>query len=253
MERVAFLVERTNTRLSCMLNPESLVFRRLAGIDLETFSTGSVGDRGTRRGSALFTGGGYSELDLDLVFDVSLRLGSTVVSGDVRDHTRPIWELSENTDAPPGGVRRPPYIRFVWGKTWNVRAVVRSVAERLEAFDASGVPRRSWLRLRLLVVPGEEDAQARPGAAARRQPLRIAEAKGAEAGGAAPKIHTTAPPAGDDAARSADRLDLLAERYYGDAGLWRVIADANDIRSPDMLAPGIALKIPVRKELRAES
>ena len=29
MERVAFLIEETNERLSCLLNPETLVMRRL--------------------------------------------------------------------------------------------------------------------------------------------------------------------------------------------------------------------------------
>ena len=32
MERVAFVVESTGERLGCLLNPESLVLRRLAGI-----------------------------------------------------------------------------------------------------------------------------------------------------------------------------------------------------------------------------
>lgn len=32
VERVAFLVEPTGTRISCLLNPQSLVIRRQAGI-----------------------------------------------------------------------------------------------------------------------------------------------------------------------------------------------------------------------------
>ena len=32
MERVAFLLERTGERIACLLNPESLVLRRRAGL-----------------------------------------------------------------------------------------------------------------------------------------------------------------------------------------------------------------------------
>ena len=32
MERAAFLIEDTNQRLECLLNPESLVVRRVAGV-----------------------------------------------------------------------------------------------------------------------------------------------------------------------------------------------------------------------------
>jgi hypothetical protein len=41
---------------------------------------------------------------------------------------------------------------LIWGKSWNIPGIVVAVAERLEHFTAAGVPRRSWLRLRLLRV-----------------------------------------------------------------------------------------------------
>jgi len=40
MERVAFLVEASGKRIECMLNPESVVIRRQAGV-----STRSVDDK----------------------------------------------------------------------------------------------------------------------------------------------------------------------------------------------------------------
>ena len=43
----------------------------------------------------LYTGGGRTELDLDLLFDVSLA-GSSVATRDVRDLTRAFWDLAEN-------------------------------------------------------------------------------------------------------------------------------------------------------------
>jgi hypothetical protein len=64
------------------------------------------------------------------------------VTADVRDLTGPIWDLAG----------RPEVVRFVWGKSWNVPAVVGAVAERLEQFGPDGVPGRSWLRVRLAEV-----------------------------------------------------------------------------------------------------
>ena len=47
---------------------------------------------------------------------------------------------------------------------------------------------------------------------------------------------------------AGDTLGSLAARYYGDAGQWRLILDANldDIPDPGRLFPGRVLKIPAR-------
>ena len=42
MERVAFLIEETNERLGCMLNPEALVVRRVAGLQPQRSISGPV-------------------------------------------------------------------------------------------------------------------------------------------------------------------------------------------------------------------
>jgi hypothetical protein len=41
-----------------------------------------------------------------------------------------------------------------------------------------------------------------------------------------------------------DRLDLLAHRYLGEAKLWWIICDYNDILFPLELTPGTVLRIP---------
>jgi hypothetical protein len=41
-----------------------------------------------------------------------------------------------------------------------------------------------------------------------------------------------------------DRIDLLAHRYLGDARLWWIICDYNDIFFSLELAPGTDLRIP---------
>ena len=87
---------------------------------------------------------------LDLLFDVSL-VGSSVSTVDVRDLTRPLWNLAENAARQNGGTSIP-LVRFVWGKSWNIPGVVTAVAERFEQFTPAGDPQRSWLRMRFLRV-----------------------------------------------------------------------------------------------------
>lgn len=148
MERVAFLIEETNERLRCLLNPETLVLRRTAGVRPRQSATGQVTGTGLADDPLLYTGGGRTELDLDLLFDVTLP-GSSVTSQDVRDLTAPLWRLAENNQA-TAGYGRPPLVRLIWGKSWNIPGIVVAVAERLEFFTPSGVPQRSWLRLRMV-------------------------------------------------------------------------------------------------------
>lgn len=149
MERVAFLIEDTHVRLGCLLNPEALVQRRVAGIRPRQSTSGLVTGVGLRDDPLLYTGGGRTELDLDLLFDVSLA-GSSITTNDVRDLTGAFWDLAENARQGGLGYGAPPLVRFIWGKIWNIPGHIVAVAERLEYFTADGIPRRSWLRLRMV-------------------------------------------------------------------------------------------------------
>ncbi len=150
MERVTFLIEETGQLISCMLNPESLTIKRRSGIHQRKIKSGIVNAAKLSDDGLIFTGGGSTSLELELVFDVSI-LGSTVQSNDVRELTRNIWDLSENSSM-KNGEYGPGICRFVWGKSWNIPCVISSISERFDLFDSSGVPKRSWLKLRLLRV-----------------------------------------------------------------------------------------------------
>ena len=162
MERVYLLVEdATQRRLPCLLNPETLVQRRLAGVQPRRSATGRLTGTGLADDPLLYTGGGYTELELDLLFDVGL-VDAPQKPENVRALTQPLWELAES--APEGQNRgQPLMVRFLWGKEWNFLGVVVAVAERLDMFTSEGVPQRSWLRLRLVrsQLPAAEPVAAR--------------------------------------------------------------------------------------------
>lgn len=243
MERVAFLVEETNARISAMLNPESVTMRRQSGVALRA-QRPAISANGQVAQSALSTGGGHTELDCELVFDTSLQLGGSIQSKDVRDLTRPIWALAEARSITPTDQRpeRQPFVRFVWGKSWNLRALVLNVAERFEMFDSLGRPSRSWMRLRLLIVEAPEIAPDRLGQAARV--VRSVQVDEEPVVGDKSVIHIAAQAADGQSDVSTDRLDALANRYFGDPNLWRLIARANGLNHPDRIAPGQRLVIP---------
>jgi hypothetical protein len=249
--------QRANqTRLSCLLNPNTLVFRRVAGLQRRRSLAGAVTLEGMRDDPLMQTGGGYTELRLDLLFDVNLPgtwLASQPAASagdpeerDVRDLTRPLWNLAENQPR-PGEAAGPPRIRFVWGKRWDFPAVVAAVAERLESFTSTGIPQRSFLRLRLLRVH-DEPAPA---------PVLAPSWSG---------VTTPAAPAPEpvsplDVVPPAERppvetyesyvspghpLFLTAFSLFGDPSLWSLIAEANPEIDPVFVPPGTALRIPTR-------
>lgn len=234
MERVAFLVESTGERLGCLLNPESIDVSRTAGVRRRRSATGFLTGAALSEDPILYTGGGRTDLDLDLLFDIGVA-GSTIETSDVRDLTQPLWQLAETAQEAGTGALAP-IVRFLWGKSWNVPGVVTAVAERLEQFEADGMPARSWLRMRLARV-SDADSQANPPPPG-LEPTALGEGEEGE---------TTHPVLGDE---GGERLDEIAYRHYGDPGAWRTIADANALTDPARLAPGALLRIPSRSAAR---
>jgi len=246
MERVAFLIEETGERLGALLNPETVVTRRVAGLRRRQSLSGYL--TGTRLADdpLLYTGGGRMELELDLLFDVSLA-GSSMTSDDVRDLTRPLWDLAENAPANDGW-GHPRVVRFVWGKSWNLPCLVEAVAERVEYFTPEGAPRRSWLRMRLVRVAEPEatpslDADREPQPPMELAPEDLPDLPPSEDIGSH-EVLASGDGGPDDPGASTERLDELAARYYGDPTLWRLLAAFNDVDDPLRLAPGEVLRVP---------
>lgn len=241
MERVAFLVEATNERLRCLLNPATLVMRRRAGLRPRRALSGPVTGAGLSDDPLLYTGGGRTVLELDLLFDVTLP-GSSIQSDDVRDLTLPLWQLAENT----GRQRRygqPPQVRFIWGKSWNIPGVIEAVAERFESFTRNGVARRSWLRLRLLRVnDAVENIDRQPSFSLERLPNTAALANADESWGAHQMLGSLGQ--AGEGTMSGDRLDQVAHQVYGDASYWRLLARANDVDDPARIPAGTLLRVP---------
>jgi hypothetical protein len=252
MERVAFLVERTGERIACLLNPESLVLRRLAGVRVRQSVGGLVTGAELEDDPLFFSGGGSTDVTLNLLFDVNIG-GSNIAAIDVRELTGPLWRLAENARNSAGG-NRPPAVRLIWGKSFNIRGVVAAIAERLEYFTADGVPQRSWLRMRLLrAVEGEAEADV-----GKLDPPLVPE-DSTEPPPELPNgpllVHAVASDNAEEPPEPGlgERLDQLAFRYYGDPSQWRALAWLNEIADPLAMAAGQVLQVASRTDLEGDS
>jgi hypothetical protein len=239
MERVAFLLEHSGERIGCLLNPESLVVRRTAGVRWRTTIGGPLSGAGLSDDPLIYTGGGHTELLLNLLFDTRVA-GSSIATEDVRTLTRPLFELAEG-DRNPDGFTRPPAVRFVWGKSWNIPGIVTSVAERLEEFNASGAPQRSWLRMRLVRIDekaGTSTSSIPSGTRIRGSAFQDDVRHSLSSAGVRAEAVTISTVA------SGERLDEIAWKHYGDSRLWRLIAYGNAIENPFAMAAGLTLTVP---------
>ncbi len=275
MERVAFLLP-TGERIPCLLNPEHVVQRRVAGLRSLVSATGSLSGATMSDTPLLHTGGGRTEIELDLLFDVQLArapaplaelpprtAADTRASGerptagaedplargasptppppaDVRDLTGPLWKLTENSG---DDGRAVPLVRFVWGKAWNILAVVESCAERLERFSPGGVPGRSWMRLRLVRQPDTSPAHVEDPTETSR-PIPDPEAVRDAPVSAVHTVVGAGSPAGEPPA-GGETLPVIAARLFpGQPWMWRWLADANPDTDVVWPEPGTELSVP---------
>jgi hypothetical protein len=254
MERIAFLVEETGERINCMLNPETLVVQRSAGVQRRRSVSGPITGAGLSDDPLLFTGGGYTALELDLLFDLELDPQTTQTS--IRRVTERIWQLAEN-GSPGGRYGAPPLVRFVWGKEWNLLGVVTAVAERFERFTPTGEPRRSWLRMRFVRVPDPDPHPeprhnpASPVQVSASSPPAADLAEGVREllpDGVPPEIAAAAEIVATHVvlggAPEGENLPQVAYQYYKDPDLWWLVAWFNEIADPLHLEAGTALFIP---------
>jgi hypothetical protein len=251
MERAAFLIEKTGQTISCLLNPENVQMRRQAGIQPRYSITGKVSGGTTNEDPLLYAGGGRTELDLQLLFDVDLTMsGSSITTGteDVRDLTQPLWKMTGKLvgESATGDI---PLVHFIWGKAWKIPGLISNIAERLEQFTNIGVPRRSWVHLRMIKVtqlskPASSSLQAQ----ARKKSPTLSDLEQAVAMDKVITYNTSS--AGDDLnANTGAQLPILAHRYLGNAEWWPLLARFNNVENPSRILAGTVLRIPVISEL----
>jgi nucleoid-associated protein YgaU len=172
-----------------------------------------------------YGGGQPRTLTLDLLFD-----DSDSGTGDVRGVVDELFKLveideslSSNTAKNSG---RPPMVTFGWGKASTFKAAVTSLTVKYTLFRADGTPVRATANLSLIQT--EAAVASGVGRKKRAQNPTTRGVSGI-------RSHVV---------RDGDSLHSIAYQAYGDATLWRVLAQENGIDDPLRLRRGTELAVP---------
>ena len=164
-----------------------------------------------------FVRGQTRTLALELFFDTT-RLGSGAArTTDVRALTEPVAQLGRIQPK----THAPPRITFIWGQGLSFRAIVDNVQQKFTLFNPAGIPVRATLTVSFKEYKTlEEQLKELNLQSADHSKLRVV--------------------------RQRDTLARIAFEEYGDAGMWRLIADRNRAQLSDLrrLQPGMKLAIP---------
>jgi Contractile injection system tube protein/LysM domain len=179
---------------------------------------------GTSLPAAQFGGGNPRELTLNLLLDASL-LGK---DAHVRDVTNRLFKMMEVNGGQSGGGARavPPFVTFHWGKETTFKSVCSQLTVAYKLFRPNGDPIRADVKMTLKQADTASTASSN-GANRGQNPTTRANAGHG--------VHTV---------RDGDTLPSIAYAAYGDATVWRAIADANDIENPLHLRRGRSLSLP---------
>lgn len=135
-------------------------------------------------------------------------------SAPVTDRLKAISQLL-NIDAE---IHAPPPVRFAWGP-FEFVAVIEKLGRKVTMFRPDGTPARATLNVTFKEYRTLREQIERP----RRESADKTKRR---------------------VVVGQDSLWAMAAREYGSAGLWRVIADANDLDDPRAIAAGDWLELP---------
>jgi len=172
-----------------------------------------------KAGPPEFTGSDPCKLTLEMFFDATDNMDGKVVKA-----VEQLFNCCVPTDKSRQGKKgSPPWVIFHWGGLTSFPAYMSSVTAKYTLFTPAGRPVRALCTVTLEEISGEQGGQnPTSGALAARD------------------VHVVV---------AGDTLPSVAYNAYGDAGLWREIAVANEVDDPLRLRPGTRLLVPAPEEL----
>ena len=170
-----------------------------------------------------FAGAQAHSLSFTIFLDSSMTPSGTTV----QDQVEALLKCCEVTDESIALLQpSTPWVFFQWGSfsTVSFNAYMESVTAKYTYFNSSGVPLRATCDLSIKQIPPLLGGQnPTSGALAAHRSHRVV---------------------------AGDTLQSLAWREYGDATVWRTIAEANGIDDPLRLQNGDELLIPSPDQVR---
>lgn len=169
-----------------------------------------------------FMGAEPREMTLDIFLDSSMKPNGNTVMKKVESLLLCCEVTTKSLSAKQPS---PPWVVFEWGSFSTARftAYVSSIETQYTLFGTSGVPIRATCQVALVEIPGPTAPQNPTSGALTAQ-----------------RTHRVV---------AGDSLQSVAWGEYGNAGAWRVIAEANGIDDPSHLPTGTELMLPATEEV----
>jgi nucleoid-associated protein YgaU len=164
-----------------------------------------IGIPGLQSPPLQFIRGAAEKLSVDVLVDTSDTLDDVRVK--YTNRLRGLMDIN-------GKLHAPPIVKFLWG-TQEFVGVMESLTITFQLFTQQGVP----IRAKLAIVLKEY----RPAALPKKSSPDVE------------KAYTV---------RRGDTLSSIAGNLYKDPGLWRKLAEANDISDPRSVEVGRTLTVP---------
>ncbi len=171
-----------------------------------------------------FVSGNADTLSMELFFDTWAPCsdhGAVTQGEDVRNYTKEIAALLDMDSE----LHAPPICEFVWGPPLGspdgiqFKATIEKLTQKFTMFKDDGTPVRATLNVTFreykTVTDQLQEINRKSADRTRRQVVQ-----------------------------EGDGLWMYAAREYGDPGLWRAIADKNEIENPRRLETGRELRLP---------
>lgn len=194
----------------CQFNPESFSLKKQ-----NDYNISQVSGKDNTKGA--YRGGMPREMDITLTFDSSQK-GESVINLYKLLRKFALVDSSKLNQKTQQG--EPPWVMVQWGAYIGFPAVIKALNEEYTMFKPNGTPIRAKVTISLVQIVNETD-KAGTNPTSRSEPRRtwIVE--------------------------HGQRLDWIAHIEYGDSGMWRQIAEANNIDDPLLLRAGQVLRLPV--------
>jgi nucleoid-associated protein YgaU len=208
----AKIVPEAGEPIECMFNP--------ADITISKSNSWQGGDaKGKNAPELRFQSGQSATLTLSLTFDTT-RKGTSVT--EFTDKLLNLMKVSKQAAGsdPSRNKARPPWVKFEWGTTKSIKAVVERLQIKFTYFASDGTPLRAKADVSLKQYDDEDI-----------RPLQNPTSS-------TPTLHSV------HQLRPGETLDRVAARHYGDSTRWRLIAEANNILDPLKLPKGSTLAVP---------
>ena len=163
-----------------------------------------------------FKGTRGQTLSVELFFDTSEKkiLGQGAIAAtDVSKHTKKFIALTRTK----GEAHMPPTICFRWGSL-HFRGYISDIQTRYTMFTSKGMPVRARMSLTITEVKKQSETYMEPFESPDRTKARTIT--------------------------DSTSVFSIAQAEYGDADMWRLICQANQISDPLNIPAGTVLKVP---------